>query len=184
MFLLSLGLILFIAIHLTPSFPVFRQKLISRLGELGYKAVFSLLSIAAIVIVVKGKASASFVAIWDPFSWGKLVVIPMMVAAIILFISSNFPSNLKRITPHPISWGVILWAVAHLLVNGDLASLILFGGFGLFTAVSIISANMRGASISSTAVPVRNDVILVVLGLLVYGAIAYFHGSLFGVALF
>ncbi len=184
MFLLSLGLILFIAIHLTPSFPAFRQKMIDRLGEMGYKGVFSLISLAGLVILVKGKAAASFVEIWEPFSWARHLTMLLMIAAIILFISARPPTNIKRFTPNPLSWAIILWSVGHLMANGDLASLILFGGLGLFAIVSMNSSNKRGARKLTTKVAVKNDIILVVIGLVIYGALVKYHGNLFGVALF
>jgi uncharacterized membrane protein len=104
-----------------------------------------------------------------------------MPVALILFVAAFMPTNLKRFTRHPMLWGVTIWAAVHLLANGDLASLILFGSFGAFSLFDMWSANRRGAELSSRVVPYGRDLLAVVGGGIVYVAFLYGHAWLFGV---
>ncbi len=182
MSLLISGLILFWCIHLLPSFPTYRQQWLNRLGEKGYKLIYALISLGAIVMVVKGKSAAEFTALWQPLEQAKFLTIPMMLLAVTLFIASTVPTNIKRFTAHPLCWSAMIWSIAHLLSNGDLASVVLFVGFGLYGLAALISANRRGATCLSEEVPLKNDIILGVVSLVIYSAIGHFHEQLFGVA--
>jgi len=104
-----------------------------------------------------------------------------MPVALMLLVAAFMPTNLKRVTRHPMLWGVTIWAAAHLLTNGDLASLILFGSFGVFSLFDMGSANRRGAELSSTAVPYWRDLLVIVVGGMVYLAFFSGHAWLFGV---
>ena len=77
-------------------------------------------------------------------------------------------------------WGVAIWAAAHLLANGDLASLILFGSFGAFSLFDVWSANRRGAQLSTKVVPYWRDLLVVALGGIVYVGLLHSHEMLFG----
>jgi uncharacterized membrane protein len=104
-----------------------------------------------------------------------------MPVALILLVAAFMPTNLKRFTRHPMLWGVTIWAAAHLLANGDLAGLILFGSFGAFSLFDMWSANRRGAKLSSKVVPYWRDLLVVLIGGIVYVGILHSHGLLFGV---
>ena len=80
-------------------------------------------------------------------------------------------------------WGVFIWSVAHLLTNGGLASLVLFGSLGAFSLFDMLSANVRGASKQETVYPIAKDAITVVAGLAAYGALLFLHPYFFGVAI-
>ena len=103
-----------------------------------------------------------------------------MPVALTLFIGAYMPSNLKRFVRHPMLLGVALWATVHLLANGDLASLILFGSFGAFAVFDIWSANRRGAEHSTKVAPRWQDVLLVASGAIIYFGILHGHEWLFG----
>ncbi len=184
MTLLVFGMLLFIAIHMLPASPVFRAGLVIRLGELPYKGVFALISALALVMIVMGKAQAPEVPLWTPPSWGRSFTAPLVLMAFILVISAYLPSNLRRLTPHPMLGGVILWALGHLLANGDQASAILFGGFALYSVVAIASANRRGATRSHSKKAWYWDLLVVLIGCSTWTVVLMFHRSLFGVALF
>jgi uncharacterized membrane protein len=103
-----------------------------------------------------------------------------MPVALTLFVSAFMPTNLKRLTRHPMLWGVTVWAAVHLVANGDLASLILFGSFGAFSLFDMWSANRRGAELSAKVVPYWRDVLVAAVGGIVYVGLLHSHEMLFG----
>jgi len=180
---LIIGLLILIGIHLLPSVPVKRQQLINRLGETGYQLLFSVIALIGLIILIMGKAQAQLIPLWQPPAWGADVALFMMPLAFILLVAAYIPSHIKRLTPHPLLWGVILWALVHLLTNGDLASIILFASFAVFSVFDIFSANKRGAQRSIAHYSWINDAVVVVVGLLFYSLLLFLHADLFGVAL-
>ncbi|MCL6416152.1 NnrU family protein [Aestuariirhabdus sp. Z084] len=183
MILLLSGMLLFIAIHLVPTVPSLRASVVLRMGELPYKGVFALISACALVMIVMGKAQAPMVALWNPPGWGRAFTAPLVLIGFILLAAAYVPSNLRRLTPHPMLGGVILWALGHLLANGDQASTILFGGFGLYSVIAIASANKRGAVRSQSKKAWYWDLIVVLAGCGAWTLILMLHKSLFGVPL-
>jgi uncharacterized membrane protein len=181
MSILILGLILFIGVHALPSAPGVRQWLIGRTGEGLYKAVFSLIALAGLALIVIGKGRAETVPLYEPPSWGRIVALWAMPIAFVLTAGAFLPSNIKRYTPHPMLWGVTLWAVLHLSANGDAASLLLFGGIGIYSLYAMWSQNRRGAQRSEKTYPARRDALLVGAGLIAYAAFLALHPHLFGV---
>lgn len=184
MFILILGILVFIGIHLLPTFSARRNRLLEQWGEKKYKALFSLVSFIGLILIIVGKANAPFVHLWVPPVWGGLLALALMPFSFMLFAAANMPTNIKRLTPHPMLWGITLWAAVHLSANGDLASLILFGGIGAFALFDVVSANRRGATLSTEKVPWRKDAIIVGAGFLVYGVFLFLHPYLFGVPAF
>lgn len=181
MSILLLGLVIFIGVHLVPSLPSLRDRLRDRLGSGAYRGVFSLVSLLGFVLIVLGMGRAPFVPLWNPPPWAPRVAVLVMPLALTLLVAAFFPTNLKRITPHPMLWGVTVWAAVHLLANGDLASLLLFGSFGAFALFDIWSANRRGAELSTTPVPFWRDLIVIAVGAVVYMGFLHSHTLLFGV---
>jgi uncharacterized membrane protein len=182
MALLTAGLVLFTGAHLVPSAPRLRSNLIKRLGEGGYRAVFAGLSLAGMLLIIIGKANAPVLPLWSPPDLGHTVALVIMPVAFILLVGAYLPSNIKRVTAHPMLWSLVVWAVAHLLSNGDLASLILFGGFGALALVMMRSAQVRGARVSRIKQPVTRDIFAVAAGLIAYAIFFSLHPYLFGVA--
>ena len=179
---LVLGMIVFIGVHLLPSFPALRQGLLDRTGARTYKTGFSLIAATGLVLLIFGKAQAEFIPIWTPPMWGRHAAWVLMPIAFILLAVAYLPSNIKRFTPHPMLWGVAIWAAAHLLANGDLASLILFGALGIFALIDIFSANLRGAKTSTMVYPRSRDVLALVVGIIAYAIFLMLHRPLFGVS--
>jgi len=180
MALLVAGVLVFVGAHLLPSFPRVRGGLRERLGVGPYMGFFSLTALTGLILVIVGMGRAPFVVVWTPPSWGRQVAIYAMPVALTLLIGAYMPSNLKRFVRHPMLLGVTLWATVHLLANGDLASLILFGSFGAFAVFDIWSANRRGAERSVKVAPRWEDLLLVVAGAVVYVGVLHGHGWLFG----
>lgn len=179
--LMITGLIIFIAAHMVPTLPATRQTLVSRLGEKKYKALFSLVSLAGFVLLVMGKARAPFVSVYIPPSWGYIATAGLMLPVLILLPAAHMPGNIKRFTRHPMNWAVVIWAIGHLLSNGDQASVILFSSFGLYAVYDMWSANKRGATRQAEKLPLKKDVIIVMAGIVTYGLIRFLHPYLFGV---
>jgi uncharacterized membrane protein len=188
---LVLGLIIFFAVHLIPTSPGRRQGLVARFGEGAFKAVFSVLSLVGLVLIVVGYQKLQLnpgknVVLWDPPTWTRHLAMLLMIPAMILLVASQIPSRIRTAAKHPMLAAIKLWALAHLLANGDLASLLLFGGFLAFAVYDRISVKRRayaGRLGTKTGAPV-NDVIVVVLGLALYALmIVWGHGALIGVPL-
>jgi len=152
-----LALAVFILLHSVPAIPGLRSRLVERFGRRAYLIVYSLVSLAVLVWVFHAALSLDYVPLWDPQPWQAWV--PMVMTPIALFLlfaglSSPSPASitLRRgdtpgavttVTRHPVLWGFLLWAGSHLVPNGDLRSLILFGVFAAFSIFGMVTAERR-----------------------------------------
>lgn len=177
------GLAIFFAVHLLPMFSGFRQRLINAIGIWPYKGLFALVSLVGFYFIVAGKGQAPFESVYSPPNWGRMAPTVLMLPALILLVAAYLPSNIRRLTAHPMLWGVVLWAAGHLLANGDLASIWLFGSFLAYSLLDMWSASRRGSKRPTTATPVWKEGIVLVLAAGAYAAIMHFHGWLFGAPL-
>ena len=182
MFWLIAGLVLFLGVHVFASLRPARGRLVARLGEGSYKGVFALLSLAGFGLIVAGMGKAPTIELWRPPAWGRYPAIWFMPFALILLAAAFIPGNLRKLTAHPMLWSIALWALVHLLANGDLAGLLLFGGFGLYALYAMRSQNQRGARPAQTRRAMAGDIGAIVAGLIAYALLLKFHASLFGVA--
>ncbi|MFQ5346214.1 MAG: NnrU family protein [Mariprofundus sp.] len=183
MTMLSLGLTLFIIIHLIPAAQSLRKGLVAAMGENAYKGVFAMFSLVAMVLIVLGMGSAEFVEIYTPPVWGRHATGVLMLFALICLVSFKMKSSIRRITAHPMSWGIVLWAAGHLFSNGDMASLALFGSFLVYSIIAMISGNMRGAHASSEASSLTQNAVVIAVSLTATVVLVYFHAMFAGVAL-
>ena len=126
--ILILGLILFFGIHIVPSFESVRGALVTKFGEKTYLGIFALISFLGLGLIIWGKSSAGYVTAYDPPEWGRFIALILMVPALIALVSSQLKGHIHMALHDAMSWGVGLWALAHLLVNGDLASVLIFAG--------------------------------------------------------
>lgn len=182
MLLLIIGMVIFLAVHLIPTFVAFRKKLIAWKGEAYYKIGYSCAALIGLILIIIGKGRAEYTPIWDPPDWSYHVTQIAMLAALILFPAAYMPTNLKRYLRHPFLTGLALWSLSHLPVNGDLASMILFGGFGVFALFDMWSSNRRGAEKSVQNFPIYWDMVLIALGVILFSIILHLHPYLFGVS--
>ena len=181
MSLLVAGLVLFIAIHLIPSAPRLRFALVERLGAMPYRGVFSAVALLSLAAVVWGFSRSPIEEVYAPPTWGHQVSMILVPIALVLFAAANMPTRIRAMVRHPMLLGLLLWAFAHLLSNGEVRSVVLFGGFALFAVVEIVSAVARGKGPPKEPVPrVSMDIAAVIGGLIVAGLLAGFHGTLFG----
>ena len=144
MLLLILGLGLWSAAHLVkPMAPASRRSLGERHGERPVRLVMAGLIVLSLVLMVVGYQRAAFINVWYPPAWTIHLNNLLMLIAVMLFAGSAPRSPVRRFTRHPQLNGVKTWAVAHLIVNGDLASIILFGGLLAWAVVAMIAINRR-----------------------------------------
>jgi uncharacterized membrane protein len=184
MALLISGLILFFGTHLSPGVFGLRARLTAALGDKAFRGVYVAMSVAGMLGIIGGKGIAPYISIYHPPIWGKPLVPALMVLACILLVALILPSNIKRYTRHPMLWGISCWSLAHLLANGDLASILAFGGFGAYSLISMWSLNRRGATLKVQPCSPLQDILVAGAGLAVYTAILWAHPYLFGVAAF
>jgi uncharacterized membrane protein len=179
---LILGLAVLIGIHLIPTVPALRRLLVIRLGISPYKGLFALISLAGLALIILGMGQIPVIPVWQPPLWGNWLVPLFMLPSLILLVGAYLPGNIHRLTPHPMLWGVVLWAVGHLLANGDAAALLLFGSLGLYSLFAMWSANRRGAARATVTMTIDRDLIVIGVGLMLYVALVFLHPTLFGVA--
>lgn len=186
MFLFLAGITIFCAVHLfKAAAPSARDRLVARLGENPYKGLFSLLILGALVLIVFGWKAVTPRAVYLPPLAPGLVPAALMLIALILFLASQTNGYLKRGLRHPQMLGTIVWAVTHLLVNGDSRALILFGSLAVWALLEIVLCNRRdGPRAALPRASAKADVIAVFLGVVAFGLIGHFHLALFGVAAF
>ena len=182
--MLIIGLVIFVALHLIPCVPALRGALVSGLGANKYRGVFSLASIAGLVLIVWGFSNAEFQPVYNPPGWGRSLAFILVPLALILFASAKMPTHIRAFVRHPMILGLLLWAIAHLAANGDLRSLLLFGTLGVYAVIATMSSFTRDDNQSPDYSPRwAMDGVAVVLGVIVSGLIAKFHGNLFGMPL-
>jgi len=194
--ILILGLVLFIGAHVFVSLRAQRARFIARFGDSAYKWVISLVSAVGIIVIGWGFAqyrASGWVDIWYPPSWTRHVTVALVWPAIIFIMAAFLQGRIKKALKHPMIVGVKLWAVAHLISNGDLGSIILFGsilGWAVYDRISFKYRTDSGASPLAGVLPAgmsdaTKDILAVVLGTLIYLALGFwFHPAVVGMKVF
>jgi uncharacterized membrane protein len=177
-------LAVFFAVHLVPTMPGFRSLLVERMGELPYKGAFALASLLGLILIVLGKGGAPHVALWTPPAWGAGAARFLMPLAFFLVVAAYVPCNVRWLTRHPMLWGVSIWALAHLLANGDAASVLLFGSFLLYATYDMWSASQREPVLLLERRPLKWDLAAVGIAFAAFLLVAFLHGRLFGAPAF
>lgn len=185
---LIVGLVLFFGIHSIEIFsPAIRSNAVARIGEKPWKGLYSLLSIAGFVLVIWGYGVARQhpVLLYAPPVWTRHVAALLMLPVFPLLFAAYMPGRIKAAVKHPMLAAIKFWALAHLLANGMLADVLLFGGFLAWAVADRISMKHRVPRPVPGAPSKANDVIAVVAGLAVYVIFAlWLHVRLIGVAPF
>lgn len=183
MTLLIGGLLLFAFAHLFPSaMPMARKRLMDKLGSNPYRGLFSLLIIASIVLIVFGWKAATPTSVYAAPLQASPVVSALVFVAFVLFVASQSKTNIRRLVRHPQMAATLVWSAAHLFVNGDSRSLVLFGGLGAWAIIEMILCNRRDGAWEKPAPVAKSlDAITVVIGAAGFALIWYFHQTLFGV---
>ena len=186
--LLIAGLVLFLGVHSVAIIaPSFRTRTIQRMGEGAWKGLYALISSAGFVLICYGfgLARQAPVVLYSPPTWLRHLAFLVMLPVFPLLIAAYLPGRIKTAAKHPMLAAVKFWAFAHLLANGSLADVLLFGGFLAWAVVDRISVKRRAMpQVLRTAPPGPwSDAIAVVLGLAVYALlIGWAHVRLFGVS--
>lgn len=186
MAILILGLILFLGGHAFTMWRPARAAAVNRLGEPAYKALYSLLALIGLALVVYGYGqyrAAGMIPVWQPPHWTRPITLLLMLPALILLPAAYIPSHLKAAVKHPMIAAVKTWAFAHLLVRGDLGSMLLFGAFLAWGVSARISMKRRAPDPVAPA-GWGGDALAALIGVALYaGVIVWFHPAVIGVAL-
>jgi len=180
------GLVIFFGVHSTRIVaPLWRERMVARFGPAGWRALYSVASLAGFVLIVSGYAAARLepVVLYHPPFWLRHVTALLMLPVFPLLLAAYLPGRIKAAVKHPMLAATKAWALAHLLANGSVADVLLFGGFLAWAVIDRVSAGRRPQPAPQDLKgPVRNDVIAVVGGLLLYALfVAWAHAWLFGV---
>jgi uncharacterized membrane protein len=182
-----LGLVLFLGVHTLTTQRDVRARVIAMSGEGGYKIGYSLVSAAGLALIIWGFAhyrATGWIDVWTPPVAFKHIAVGLMLPAVIMVVASYIRGRIYTTLKHPMLTGVKLWAAAHLLANGDIGSIILFGSFLGWAVFDRISLKHRGDA-GSPPIPVggpANDLIAVAVGVVAYLALAFaFHPVVIGV---
>ena len=183
MILLAFGVAVTSLLHLVAAVPALKARLKLRVGNKAHGPVFGIFSLIGIVIIVWGWRLSDFVAVYDPPSWGRHANFGLTLMAFICLGIFVFRGELRQRLRFPMAIAAIFWACGHLLANGDLASVILFGGFLIYALAHLVIGTLNGVRPSPE---VRNghDLISILIGIALYGVMAQLHGALIGVPVF
>jgi len=191
MLLLVVGLVLFFAPHLVPTAPDLRTGLVRRFGEPAYKIGFAVLSLAGLILIVMGYHKLQLnpgknIDFGPAPVWLNHVTWLLMLPAMIALVAAYVPSRIRTALKHPMLLAIKIWALAHLLVNWDLASFVLFGSFLAYGVYDRISVKRRGAlgPLGAKTGGLAGDITVVVVGLALYAFMLFGgHAWLIGVSL-
>ncbi len=188
MTLLILGLVLFLGVHSVRIVADgWRRQRIAQLGEAAWKGLYSVLSIAGFALIVWGwgVARQSPVLLWVPPVWTRHLAALLMLASFVMLTAAYVPGNaIKARLKHPMVLGVKTWAFAHLLANGTLAAVLLFGAFLVWAVFDFRSARQRDRVAGTTYPAGRSGPTLmtVVVGVVAWAVFGFWaHGVLIGV---
>jgi uncharacterized membrane protein len=155
---LVLAFTLFILLHSVPALPAIRARLIAAIGHRAYICTYSLVSITILVWLFKAAIGVEYIELWEPAAWQvyvTLIAAPLGMFLVLAGLLSGNPYSISfrsgettpgaivSVTRHPVLWGFLLWALGHLAPNGDLRSVILFGGFAMFSIGGFVMLEKR-----------------------------------------
>ena len=188
MIYLVLGLIVFLGVHSVRIFAdEWRTAQLARMGEGKWKGIYSGMSLAGLVLLVWGFGQARLnpIVLWSPPQWTHHVAALLTLIAFVLIVAGNLPgTRIKHALGHPMVLGVKVWAFAHLISNGTLADVVLFGSFLIWAVVDFASSRRRDRA-AGTVYPdgtAGRDALAIVVGVVAWVAFAFWlHGWLIGV---
>ena len=191
MALLLIGLVLFVGTHALTMARGPRAALIARVGKGPYMGLYSLLSLAGIVLISIGYGQyrqGGYITVWDPPVFTRHLAVLLVWFAFVFFAAAYLPGRIRNLAKgHPMLLGLKIWAAAHLIANGDLGSMLLFGALLAWGVVARISAKRRD-EVRDHAGPLtaplgwRNDVLALAIGTAAYVLFAFWlHPWLIGV---
>jgi uncharacterized membrane protein len=189
MLLLIVGLILFLGVHSVAIVDAaWRDRMVARIGEWPWKALYGLIALIGLVLIVNGYAEARRaldpIVLYQAPVWLRHVTLLLMVPVFVLLLAAYLPGRIQRVTKHPMLLAVKIWALAHLLANGMLTDLLLFGSFLAWAVADRISLKRREPiPVPGAPAAKYNDAIALGGGLGLYLLfLLWLHRALFGVS--
>lgn len=172
---LILGLVVFLGVHsISIVAAQWRDRATARIGEGAWKGVYSLLAIAGLVLIVHGYGVARLTptVVWVPPRWLRDTVVMLMVFVFPLLFAAYLPGRIREIARHPMLLAIKIWALLHLLANGTVADILLFGSILLWAGADRASLKRRSQR-SAPVLPASrwNDWIAVIGGFVVYAVL-------------
>ncbi|HBN15736.1 MAG: hypothetical protein CMQ46_00255 [Gammaproteobacteria bacterium] len=189
MIMLITGLVIFLTTHSASIlYPSLRSRMIERMGAGGWKGVYSVLSIVSLVLIVYGYGIARQTPfwLWQPPAGLRHLALLLTLPAFILLVATYIPANrIKARIGHPMLLGVKFWALAHLLANGSLADILLFGGFLAWAVMGFVILRRRDRvnAVTYSSGTLKGDIMTIVIGIVSWAVFAmYLHVYLIGVS--
>lgn len=188
MLILTVGLAVFLAAHALPMAPQLRSKALALIGEGGYKIAVSLVSLLGVGLIIYGFAAyraSDWLQLWTPPRGMRHLTLTLMLPVFPLLFATYLPGWIKAKAKHPTLLAIKIWALAHLLANGDAGGMLLFLTFLVWGVIARVAAKRRAAISAAPAASFgRNDVIAIVAGLALYAAfVKFLHPWLIGVTI-
>jgi uncharacterized membrane protein len=180
--LLALSVALFALVHLIPAFPALKARVKTALGK-AYGPAFGIASVLSLVLIVLAWQGADRSPVYEPPQWGFRANLILSFVAFLLVGIFAFRGRLRQVLRLPLAMAVIMWSTGHLLANGDVASVILFGGLLAYGAVHLLGGLASGFR-PSVDVRQGHDLLSLLAGIALYGVMIQLHAHLIGVALF
>jgi len=185
---LIFGLILLLGAHVFVTFRKWRAAAIDELGH-GYRILFSVFAIAGLALIIWGYGeyrAHEWVQVWNPPPYMRHVTVALMFFSVIMITTAYVPTHIKAWLKHPMLASVKTWAFAHLLSNGDLGSIIMFGSFLAWGSYARVAAKMRGdRGFTTPPAGWTKDIIVIAASVVIYLLLGfYFHPYVIGVPVF
>jgi len=179
------GLMLWSVVHFFPAlFPAGKRAFIWRFGQISYMVVFTLFISASLLLIVLGWSRVLPVFLYYLSDLYRILGAILIAIGFIFFVASKLPTNIKQVIRHPQLAGVIFWGVGHLLLNGDVRSVLLFTWFTVWAVLEVLLISRREEEwIKPERASWLQDISCVVVGFIVFNVVIFAHPYLTGIAL-
>lgn len=186
MLVMVLGIVVFLGAHTLTTFRETREDLIGRFGEAPYKIIHSVVSLIGFALIVWGFSryrAEGLIPVWAPPGWTRHLTMTLMWFAFVALACVNpAPGKIRGWLRHPMLVAIKIWALAHLLANGDLGGMLLFGSFLAWAVFDRVAVKKRGDfGAPRLASFTRADAIALIVGTAAYVAMILLHPVLIGV---
>ncbi|MGD1015356.1 MAG: NnrU family protein [Roseiarcus sp.] len=186
MLALIIGIVVFLGVHTLPTLRAWRARQVARFGLQRYKGIYSLASLLSLALLVWGFAryrAEGLIVVWTPPMATRPLTIVLMWAAFVAFACMGpAPGRIRGWLRHPMLVGIMIWALAHLLANGDAGGMLLFASFFAWAVYDRFAVAARGdLGAAPQSAFTRADVLALAIGTVAYAAVLALHPWLFGV---
>src|SRR5580704_4834089 len=187
MLVLIIGIIVFLGVHTLTTLRETRTSLIERFGLGPFKGLYSLVALLGFALIIWGFAryrAEGLIQVWTPPTWTRhLTILLMWFAFVALACMNPMPGRIRGWLRHPMLVAIKIWALAHLLANGDLGGMLLFGSFLAWAVYDRIAVKRRGdLGAARVSAFTRADAMAVIIGTIAYVAMIFLHPYLIGVS--